>query len=113
MEEGVLDSGEGVRIRFRFVWVCGKGDWEGDWVGEVGGRRDETRTYLDMCPSRSRMVFICERRSGSWVVGVYVDAAFGTRTGVVGSSFMVSESCSQLGWKDGSRAVGCSLLLRL
>jgi hypothetical protein len=36
------------------------------------------------------MVFICERRSGSCVVGVYVDAALGTRTGVVGSVFMVS-----------------------
>jgi hypothetical protein len=52
-----------------------------------GGGRER---YFETCPSRSRMVFICERRSGSCVVGVYVEAALGTRTGVVGSGFMVS-----------------------
>lgn len=42
-------------------------------------------TYFITCPSFSRMLLISDRNSGSWVVGVYVPAAFGTRTGVVGS----------------------------
>ena len=62
--------------------------------GEVG------KTNLDMCPSRNRMVFICERRSGSWVVGVYVDAALGTRTGVVGSEFIIDIAYVERSWRD-------------
>jgi hypothetical protein len=42
-----------------------------------------------MCPSRKSTVLICERRSGSWIVGVYVEAALGTLTGVVGSEAIV------------------------
>jgi hypothetical protein len=34
-------------------------------------------------------VFICERRSGSCVVDVYVETALGTLTGVVGSDAIV------------------------
>lgn len=41
--------------------------------------------YFETCPSVRRILFICDRRSGSWVVGVYVEAAFGIRTGVLGS----------------------------
>jgi hypothetical protein len=42
-----------------------------------------------MCPSRNKTVFICERRSGSWVVVVYVETALGSLTGVVGSDAIV------------------------
>lgn len=61
----------------------------GGLIFREGGWERRGKTNLDMCPSRNKMVFICERRSGSWVVGVYVDAALGTRTGVVGSEFMI------------------------
>jgi hypothetical protein len=58
---------------------------------EEGGERELLFgwTYLVTCPSDSRREFICERRSGSCVVGMYVDAAFGTRTGVVGSEVIM------------------------
>ena len=45
--------------------------------------------YLLICPSLRRMLLICDRNSGSCVEGVYVEAAFGTRTGVVGSEAIV------------------------
>jgi hypothetical protein len=47
-------------------------------------------------PSLSRMPFICDRRSGSCVVGVYVAAAFGIRTGVVGSGVIAYCVCEAL-----------------
>jgi len=49
----------------------------------------EGRTHFEICPSRSKTVFICDRRSGSCIVGVYVEAALGTLTGVVGSDAIV------------------------
>lgn len=57
--------------------------------GLGAGEGTDCRAYLEMCPSRRSTVLICERRSGSCVVGVYVDTAFGTRTGVVGSASIV------------------------
>lgn len=45
------------------------GKWEGG-VKNLECNEGEGFTYLETCPSRKRTVFICERRSGSWVVGV-------------------------------------------
>jgi hypothetical protein len=61
----------------------------------VGGKCEEegVGSHFVMCPSRNKTVFICDRRSGSWVVGVYVEAALGTLTGVVGSDAIVSALC--------------------
>ena len=102
MQEGFLDSdGEGALVLCRFVQICeerrgevrrGEGGIVGRELKGVKGRgvkSDRRTTYLVTCPSSNRREFICERRSGSCVVGVYVDAAFGTRTGVVGSSAIV------------------------
>jgi len=47
------------------------------------------KTYFEICPSRNSTVFICDLKSGSCVEAVYVAAAFGTRTGVVGSEAIV------------------------
>jgi hypothetical protein len=52
---------------------------------ELGGERKREETDFEICPSRKSTVLICERRSGSWIAGVYVEAALGTLTGVVGS----------------------------
>lgn len=82
MEEGFLDSGGMGQLLF----FNGLGERElrgRRCVGSAGKGRE--RTHFEMCPSRNKMVFICERRSGSWVVGVYVETALGSLTGVVGS----------------------------
>ena len=42
-------------------------------------------THFVICPSRKSTELIWDRKSASCVVGVYVEAALGTRTGVVGS----------------------------
>lgn len=56
-------------------------------------------TYLETWPSLRRILFISDRSSGSCVEGVYVPAALGTRTGVVGSEFIVCvERRSSYGW---------------
>lgn len=51
-----------------------------------------------------------ERRSGSWVVGVYVVAAFGMRTGVVGSEepMFVKFVCGDLELPVGGGVVSSS-----
>jgi len=56
---------------------------------ELDGDRKREESDFEMCPSRKSTVLICERRSGSWIVGVYVEAALGTLTGVVGSEAIV------------------------
>ncbi len=67
----------------------------GNCNGEVGvgdsGEEEEAseNTHFEICPSRNKTVFICERRSGSWVVAVYVETALGSLTGVVGSEAIV------------------------
>ena len=50
----------------------------------------ERYSYLFICPPRSNSILILERKSGSWVDAVYVVAAFGMRTGVVGPEDMIS-----------------------
>lgn len=52
MEEGFLDSEGGEMV---------------SWG--LGAKRREGETYLAMWPSFNRMAFICDRKSGSWVVG--------------------------------------------
>ena len=52
-------------------------------------RKVKGKTHFEICPSRNKTVFICDRRSGSWIAGVYVEAALGTLTGVVGSDAIV------------------------
>jgi hypothetical protein len=74
--EGLFDS---VGWRGRLV-----GGWNsrcGSYLKRGGEGR---KMYFSTWPSRRRRVLIWERRSGSWVVGVYAVAAFGTRTGVTG-----------------------------
>jgi hypothetical protein len=63
------------------------------------GEEEETfeNTHFAMCPSRSKTVFICERRSGSCVVVVYVETALGSLTGVVDSDAIVlAFPCSEV-----------------
>ena len=94
MEEGFLDSRKYVLVLASDgkVRVLGYGSWIAlrpcMHGGEMGGEQVD-RTYFAACPSLSSTVFIWERRSGSCVVSVYVEAAFGTRTGVVGSDAIV------------------------
>ena len=47
------------------------------------------KTYFEICPSRNNTVFIWDLKFGSCVEVVYVAAALGTRTGVVGSEAIV------------------------
>jgi hypothetical protein len=86
VEESFLDSGGMGQLLF----FNGLDDRElrGRRRVESAGKGRE-RTHFEMCPSRNNTVFICERRSGSWVVGVYVETALGSLTGVVGSDAIV------------------------
>jgi hypothetical protein len=47
-------------------------------------------------PSRRRIPLICDRRSESCIVGPYVEATFGIRTGVLGSEVMVLANCEAI-----------------
>jgi hypothetical protein len=55
---------------------------------EEMGRGDQTD--LAICPSCNKTVLICDRNSGSCVVGVYVEVAFGMRRGDEGDIASIS-----------------------
>jgi len=85
VEKCFLDSGTRlVIVRKR---ILGHGAWRRVCSGR--GRAIRDKSHFEMCPSRNKTVFICDRRSGSWIAGVYVEAALGTLTGVVGSDAIV------------------------
>lgn len=88
VEKGFLDSDKPDKLALWKIRHVGELQWRSR-LGIRQRSKRRWRTHFEMCPSRNKTVFICERRSGSWVAVVYVETALGSLTGVVGSDAIV------------------------